>query len=67
DPFMTTKLGTGSGLGLSISQTLVTRVGGLISVESAKGAGATFFVWFPAVDNSSETTREPVAKVDILT
>ncbi|MEL6412085.1 MAG: cache domain-containing protein [Pseudomonadota bacterium] len=67
DPFMTTKLGTGSGLGLSISQTLVTRVGGLISVESAKGAGATFFVWFPAVDNSSQTTREPVAKVDILT
>ena len=51
DPFMTTKLGTGSGLGLSISQTLVTRVGGLISVSSAPGEGATFSVWFPAADN----------------
>lgn len=51
DPFMTTKLGTGSGLGLSISQTLVTRVGGLISVSSRPGEGATFSVWYPAADN----------------
>ena len=51
DPFMTTKLGSGSGLGLSISQTLVTRVGGLISVSSVPGHGATFTVWFPAADN----------------
>lgn len=51
DPFMTTKLGKGSGLGLSISQALVTRVGGLISVSSVPGKGATFSVWFPAADN----------------
>jgi len=51
DPFMTTKRGTGSGLGLSISQTLVTRVGGLISASSVPGEGATFSVWFPAADN----------------
>jgi two-component system NtrC family sensor kinase len=51
DPFMTTKRGTGSGLGLSISQTLVTRVGGLISVSSVLGEGATFSVWFPSADN----------------
>ncbi|MEL7090528.1 MAG: cache domain-containing protein [Pseudomonadota bacterium] len=54
DPFMTTKLGTGSGLGLSISQTLVTRIGGLISVTSEKNNGATFTVWYPAEDNSSD-------------
>ncbi|MEO0329947.1 MAG: cache domain-containing protein [Pseudomonadota bacterium] len=53
DPFMTTKLGTGSGLGLSISQALVTRVGGLISVKSIPQEGATFSVWFPVIDNSS--------------
>ncbi|MEM8877170.1 MAG: cache domain-containing protein [Pseudomonadota bacterium] len=59
DPFMTTKLGSGSGLGLSISQTLVTRVGGLISVDSAPGEGASFHVWFPAADNSSLALKEP--------
>ena len=57
DPFMTTKLGSGSGLGLSISQTLVQRAGGLISVESSSKTGATFFVWFPAMDNPSEPSR----------
>ena len=51
DPFMTTKQGTGSGLGLSISQSLVNRVGGLISVSSVPGQGATFTVWFPEADN----------------
>lgn len=66
DPFMTTKLGSGSGLGLSISQTLVTRVGGLISVESSAGAGATFFVWFPAADNSSADEKQSLQKVDIM-
>ncbi|MEO0622161.1 MAG: cache domain-containing protein [Pseudomonadota bacterium] len=58
DPFMTTKPGSGSGLGLSISQTLVTRVGGLIRVESVQGEGATFFVWFPAADISSGAPLE---------
>ncbi|MEM1074701.1 MAG: cache domain-containing protein [Pseudomonadota bacterium] len=58
NPFMTTKLGKGSGLGLSISQTLVTRVGGLISVESEVGDGATFTVWFPAEDIPSIVTPE---------
>ncbi|MEM7043551.1 MAG: cache domain-containing protein [Pseudomonadota bacterium] len=53
DPFMTTKLGKGSGLGLSISQALVTRVGGLISVDSQEGEGAVFKVWFPEEDISS--------------
>ena len=61
DPFMTTKLGSGSGLGLSISQTLVTRVGGLISVSSISGEGATFRVWFPASDNSSSNPTKSVA------
>ncbi|MEM6589420.1 MAG: cache domain-containing protein [Pseudomonadota bacterium] len=59
DPFMTSKLGTGSGLGLSISQTLVTRVGGLITVNSPKGKGAVFSVWFPAADNLSPAPVDP--------
>ncbi|MEM1430393.1 MAG: cache domain-containing protein [Pseudomonadota bacterium] len=53
DPFFTTKPGKGSGLGLSISQTLIARVGGNIRVQSVPGEGATFFIWCPAADNSS--------------
>lgn len=60
DPFMTTKLGKGSGLGLSISQALVTRVGGLISVSNAPKGGATFSVWFPREDISSPKATEKV-------
>lgn len=53
DPFFTTKPGQGSGLGLSISQALIARVGGFISVSNNSDRGATFCVWFPAADNST--------------
>ncbi|MEM6760295.1 MAG: cache domain-containing protein [Pseudomonadota bacterium] len=58
DPFMTTKMGRGSGLGLSISQALVTRVGGLISVTSEENRGATFSVWYPSEDNPSDAIMQ---------
>jgi len=48
DPFFTTKLGEGSGLGLSISQTLVTRYGGSIAVAETSAEGTRFEVWLPA-------------------
>ena len=51
DPFFTTKPGEGTGLGLSISQALITRAGGLITVESIFGQGSTFSVWLPAAVN----------------
>lgn len=47
DPFFTTKRQQGTGLGLSLSQTLVTRQGGAISLVSRPGEGATFTVWLP--------------------
>ena len=37
----------GIGLGLSIAQTLVERLGGYIMVESTPGKGSTFSVWLP--------------------
>lgn len=53
DPFFTTKPAEGTGLGLSISQALITRAGGLITVESTPGQGSKFSVWLPAADNLS--------------
>jgi PAS domain S-box-containing protein len=47
-PFFTTKeVGVGTGLGLSLCFGIVKRHGGVISIESKYGAGATFTVELP--------------------
>ena len=47
-PFFTTKeVGVGTGLGLSLCFGIVKRHGGLISVESTYGSGATFTIELP--------------------
>ncbi len=48
EPFFTTKpKGQGTGLGLCIVQSIVSRAGGKIRVESKFGEGSTFFVTLP--------------------
>jgi two-component system NtrC family sensor kinase len=48
DPFFTTKkVGEGTGLGLTISFSIIQKLGGQIKVESEEGQGATFIISLP--------------------
>jgi len=55
-PFFTTRPGEGSGLGLALVHELVDELGGRIDVESEVGAGSTFSIRLPPVDESVEDT-----------
>jgi CheY-like chemotaxis protein len=65
-PFFTTKApGEGTGLGLSLSRSIILEHGGTMSVESKAGHGATFIIDLPIIESllSEDDTLSPVAKV----
>jgi len=53
EPFYSTKF-TGTGLGLAVVDSLVSRSGGVIELISEPGRGATFFVLLPDATSESE-------------
>jgi len=59
DPFFTTKGVEGSGLGLSVSWTIIQRHGGTITVESAPGVGTRFCIRLPVQDLATFQAAEP--------
>lgn len=62
EPFFTSKpVGTGTGLGLSVSYGIIQQHGGSMEVESKEGKGATFTIVLPcAQDEQLETCDERV-------
>ncbi len=55
DPFFTTKdVGEGTGLGLSVSQSLAAQMGGELSVESEVGVGTCFILTIPLCKNDKQ-------------
>jgi two-component system, cell cycle sensor histidine kinase and response regulator CckA len=56
DPYFTTKP-TSSGLGLSISFSIVKKHGGLLHLEQSSAAGATFAFYLPATKTESSENK----------
>ncbi|WP_300464613.1 HAMP domain-containing sensor histidine kinase [Desulfobacula sp.] len=51
DPFFTTKSkGKGTGLGLSVSQGIIAKHGGTLTVKSEEGRGSCFTITFPIIN-----------------
>ncbi len=65
EPFYTTKkIGSGTGLGLSLAASVITRIGGAISVMSQLGKGTVFEIYLPVVDANERTA--PMAALKSL-
>ncbi|MCL7488153.1 MAG: PAS domain S-box protein [Desulfobulbaceae bacterium] len=61
DPYFSTKQ-EGSGLGLAACYSIVKNHDGLISADSAFGAGTTFHIYLPSSDREPETRTIPRKK-----
>jgi PAS domain S-box-containing protein len=59
EPFFTTKGEEGTGLGLSVSYSIVKRHGGEIRVESQEGRGSAFTLLLPATTQVEPTAPSP--------
>ena len=62
DPFFTTKpVGAGTGLGLSLSYSIVRKHNGRIEVESEVGKGTCFKIWLPVCQETAKAEQPRAA------
>lgn len=65
DPFFTTKGAQGTGLGLSVSYSIIERHEGMISVSSELGTGTVFTIGLPAVSNQLQSEKTVAELVEV--
>ncbi len=65
DPFYTTKLAVGTGLGMSTAYGIVTGHGGKIEVKSKVGRGSVFTLQFPVAAKADSPKESPEPKQEI--
>ena len=65
EPFFSTKGAHGTGLGLSVSYSIIERHAGLISVVSEPGNGANFMIDLPAVAAESSSADIPEISAEV--
>jgi PAS domain S-box-containing protein len=68
EPFFSTKGAHGTGLGLSVSYSIIERHSGSISVDSQPGSGSNFMIDLPAIaaESSSEESSAPATETHSL-
>lgn len=66
EPFFTTKGSSGTGLGLSVSLSIIAHHNGTIEIDSEPGKGTTFFIRLPLAENEPIAISSPLPTTESM-